>query len=345
MNQSGRSRGSAGFRALGRPAQIARMRALASSFLAEYPLEVERFTLLEHGFNTTFRVDARGGQKFALRMNVNSRRSPQNLAAEVAWVTALARDTDVSVASPLPNVDGEVVTMLPSVELERDVHAVVYSWLSGRDVGHAPTVEKVAAMGKALAALHQHARSWRLPAGAELPTLTDVFWNLPDRLDAAHLDLGAAEISLLREAVDIISEVMARVVAEPLQPIHADLHEWNVKWNRGRLSVLDFDDSGLGAPVQDLAVSTYYLRPEHDLVEAFREGYATVTTLPRVADDDFEALVAQRSLLMLNDLLATTNADHRRLVPRYAANTALKIRSWLDDGTFRHDIDGVLPLD
>ena len=79
--------------------------------------------------------------------------------------------------------------------------------------------------------------------------------------------------------------------------------------------------------------------PEQGIVRGGESG------LPRVADDDFEALVAQRSLLMLNDLLATTNADHRRLVPRYAANTALKIRSWLDDGTFRHDIDGVLPLD
>jgi Ser/Thr protein kinase RdoA (MazF antagonist) len=335
---------SKGFKELGRQAQVARLRALAGDALARYPIGLEKLTLLEHGFNTTFRVDARDGRRFALRLNVNSRRSRENVAAEVAWIAALARDTDLWVASPLANTSGEMCTTLPSVELDRDVHAVVFSWLPGRDVGHAPTVDKAIAMGRAMATLHDHAQQWRLPAGSDLEALTDVFWNMPDRLDLAHLDLDAAEISILRRAVDIVGEVTSRVVRGPLRPIHADLHEWNVKWNRGRLAVFDFDDSGLGAPVQDLAVSTYYLRPQHDLVEAFREGYASVAPLPRVTDDDFETFVAQRNLLLLNDLLTTTNTEHRELVPRYAKNTVLKIRNWLDSGTFRHDIDGVLPL-
>jgi Ser/Thr protein kinase RdoA (MazF antagonist) len=109
--------------------------------------------------------------------------------------------------------------------------------------------------------------------------------------------------------------------------------------------VFDFDDSGLGFPVQDLAVTTYYLRPADDLVDALREGYASVTELPYVSDDDFEALVAQRNLLLLNDLLFTTNAEHRQLLPNYARNTIRKIGSWLDTGIFRHDVDGLVPLD
>lgn len=333
------------FRELGRQAQVVRMRTLASTALARYPIEVDKFGLLEHGFNTTFRVDARDGSRFALRLNVNSRRSPENVAAEVAWIAALARDTRLSVASPLANSSGEMITTLPSLELHREIHAVVFSWLPGRDVGHAPTAEKAIAMGRAMATLHDHAQRWRLPPGSDLQALTDVFWNMPDRLGPAHLDLDAGEISILRKAVDIIGVTMSRVVGTPLRPIHADLHVWNVKWNRGRLAVFDFDDSGLGVPVQDLAVTTFYLRPQHDLVEAFREGYTSVAPLPQVSDDDFETLVAQRSLLLLNDLLATTNAEHRELVPRYAKNTVLKIRNWLDSGTFRHDIDGVLPLD
>jgi hypothetical protein len=64
-----------------------------------------------------------------------------------------------------------------------------------------------------------------------------------------------------------------------------------------------------------------------------------------VSDDDFEALVAQRNLLLLNDLLFTTNAEHRQLLPNYARNTIRKIGSWLDTGIFRHDVDGLVPLD
>jgi Ser/Thr protein kinase RdoA (MazF antagonist) len=128
------------------------------------------------------------------------------------------------------------------------------------------------------------------------------------------------------------------------QPIHADVHPWNVKWSRGRLSVFDFDDSGLGFPVQDLAVSTFYLRPQDDLVDALREGYASVAELPLVSADDFEALVAQRSLLLLNDLVVTTNAEHRQMIPGYTRNTILKVGAWLDTGIFRHDVDGLVPL-
>jgi Ser/Thr protein kinase RdoA (MazF antagonist) len=333
-----------GFQGLSRAAQVARMRTLAGKALAGYQLEVERLQLLEHGFNTTFRVDTSDGLRFALRLNVNSRRSSGNVAAEVEWIAALARDTDLSVATPLVNANGGFVTTLPSIDLGRDVHAVVFSWLPGRDVGHAPTVEKTYAMGRVMATLHEHALGWFPPAGAELPELADVFWNMPDRLDAAHLGLEAADLSVLRQGIEVVSEVMARIVIGPFRPIHADLHVWNVKWNRGRLSVLDFDDSGLGLPVQDLAVSTYYLRPRHDLVEALRAGYESVSRLPLVADSDFEALVAQRNLLLLNDLLDTSNAEHRELVPKYARNTVTKIRQWLESGEYRDDVEGLLPL-
>ena len=44
--------------------------------------------------------------------------------------------------------------------------------------------------------------------------------------------------------------------------LHADLHNSNLKWCRGRLYVFDFDDSAIGVPMQDLAISAYYLRDE-----------------------------------------------------------------------------------
>lgn len=336
--------GSKNFEELSRRGQVSQMRGLASKVLSTYPIEVDKISLLEHGFNTTFRVDTRDGRRFALRLNVNSRRSAKNMAAEVAWITALACDTDLSVASPIANTNGDLVTTMHSVELGRIVHAIVFSWLPGRDVGDAPTIEKATMMGRTMATLHVHSERWVLPVGCQMQSLTDVFWNMSDRLNSDHLELDAAEIDILRTAVDVVAEVMTRVVCGPLQPIHADLHEWNVKWNRGRLSVFDFDDSGMGVPAQDLAVSMYYLRPQVELVKAFREGYASVTELPRIAGEDFEALVAQRNLLLLNDLLFTSNAEHQAIVPNYTKNTVAKIRQWMGTGEFRHDVEGLLPL-
>lgn len=334
------------FVGLSRPAQVIRMRKIAERVIEQYDVDVVRFRLLEHGFNSTFRLDTPDGLKLALRINVNSRRSPENIVAETAWIAALARDTELAVAAPIANRGGAYVSTVAADELGQDLHAVVFSWLDGREAGHAPTVAKAREMGRAMALLHQHAADWRLPSGSSLPTLSGVYWNMDDRLDAEHLDIDREGLAVLRRAVDVVDSVVSRIDdSRQRQPIHADIHTWNVKWNRGRLSVFDFDDSGLGFPIQDLAVTTYYLRPADDLVDALREGYASVAELPCVSDDDFEALVAQRNLLLLNDLLFTTNAEHRQLLPNYARNTIRKIGGWLDTGIFRHDVDGLVPLD
>jgi Ser/Thr protein kinase RdoA (MazF antagonist) len=115
-----------------------------------------------------------------------------------------------------------------------------------------------------------------------------------------------------------------------------------MKWYRGKLSVFDFDDSGIGLPTQDLAVGTYYGRPDH--VDALFHGYVSVRPLPEYSTDDFETLVVHRNLLLLNDLLVTTNAEHRAIIPNSILNTVVKLRTFLDTGVYRHDVDGLLPL-
>jgi Ser/Thr protein kinase RdoA (MazF antagonist) len=151
----------------------------------------------------------------------------------------------------------------------------------------------------------------------------------------------------------IVEQVMSRVtntveallVRSGSQPIHTDPHNWNMKWYRGRLSLFDFDDSGIGPTLFDLAISTYYLRPNNVNADALLEGYAEVSELPPHSADEFEALVAHRNVLLLNDLLTTLHSGHRGLLPRFIANTEIKLRAFLDTGVYRHDVDGVVPLE
>lgn len=321
------------------------MRAVAVEALAAFPISVGRVTLLEHGFNTTFRIDTTDGRKLAMRINVNSRRSPANIAAEVQWIDALARETDLIVAAPLRTTDGQLTTTVYSPDLGRDLNVTVFGWLYGKDLGEAPSLEKSRAAGVVMAKLHVHAATWRPTNGAGLSLLDDPFWTFPDRLSAENLGIAGDDLAVIRTMVERSTETIARLFAVGVpQPIHTDLHNWNMKWYRGRLSVFDFDDSGIGLPVQDLAVGTYYRRPEQAHVDALREGYASVRSLPDVSTDDFETLVAHRNLLLLNDLLVTTNAEHRRIIPNFTGNTVRKLRNFLDTGVYRHDLEGLLPL-
>jgi hypothetical protein len=91
-------------------------------------------------------------------------------------------------------------------------------------------------------------------------------------------------------------------------------------------------------------MSAFYLRPRSDLEAAMREGYASMRPLPPVTHDQFEAVVASRDLVLLNDLLVTPTAELRDLLPRAANNSFLQLRNYLDTGTFRPDVPGVVPL-
>ena len=73
-----------------------------------------------------------------------------------------------------------------------------------------------------------------------------------------------------------------------------------------------------------------------------RQGYASVRSLPSCTDEQFEALVAGRNLLLLNDLLVAVTANLIAMRPRYVANTVARLRYWMDTGCYRHDVPGMV---
>ena len=114
----------------------------------------------------------------------------------------------------------------------------------------------------------------------------------------------------------------------------------------GTATVFDFDDALIGVPVQDLAISTYYLRAYTDgVLDPLFEGYAAHRSLPSFTDDQLESLVAGRNLLLLNEVLGAVDASGRRMRDGYLANTIVKLRAYLETGRYRHDVDGVVKLD
>lgn len=333
------------FQDLSARAQAMRLRHTALAALAHYPLEVARLRLLNHGFNTTFRVDTTDNRRFALRLNVNSRRTPQNLAAEAAWLAALAADTDLWVPAPQPTRGGALTTEVYNAHLGRALPAALFSWLPGGDLGDDATPAQLAAVGRATAILHQHGEHFQLPQGAELPTIDTVLMgdDVSYNLGGDHPLLSAADHEVIDAAfAQVQGHIDALFAGARRQPLHADLHVWNLKWYRGRLIVFDFDDSGIGVPAQDLAISAYYLRDDAALEAALLDGYAQVRPLPRFTHDQYEAMVASRNLVLLNDVVTTTNAEFLAMLPRYMPNSITKLRAYLRTGVYHHEVPGLI---
>ena len=313
-------------------AEVLRRVALAAA--DGFGLGVADLSLVLHAFNTTFRLDTDDGRRLALRVNTNSQSTPAHIAAQQAWLHALAAETDVLVPDPVATPEGAWYVVVDCPEWGGPLRTTAASWLEGDDVGECDAGQALA-LGRTMAVLHDHAEGFTLPAGAHLTVFDEPLMHDRSLLEGAvplrpgHAEVLAESLERCRRAFDEVGAGQRPIV------LHADLHGGNLKWHRGRLAVFDLDDAGLGVPALDLAISTFYLRGGDPAVEeALRTGYARVRPLPEVTSEQFEALVAARQLLLANSLLDSSTASLRAEADDYLDVTVQRLREWFDTGRF-----------
>ena len=303
---------------------------IAHTALGSYLLDVNEVSLINNEYNATFKVTAADSTNYALRININSPRSAENIRAEVAWVKFLENVDGILTPRPIANRSGKFVTTVTHAHSGRELNCILYSWLDGEEVGDEPTLEQLHALGQAMARMHASSKDFVLPSDAALPSFQDPFWETEDFLLSDKSKLESQEKDLIDAAFKkITAGTDALYSRENPQIIHADLHGWNMKWHNNQLSIFDFDDSGIGLPIQDIATALYYLdTPEQD--EAMLNGYTSVRQLPPHTKADLEMLLIHRRLMLLNYLYETNNQEHQEMIPTYLEETLRRLRVFLD---------------
>ncbi|CAB4679954.1 MAG: phosphotransferase [Actinobacteria bacterium] len=304
--------------------QVETMLPLARQIIDGFDLGACELESINHEFNSTFKVTASSGERFALRINVNSKRTLPNLRAEIFWVGQLATVAGLTVPVPIKNRSGEYISTVWHPMLKRNLHAVLFSWLDGKELGDEPTEEMMRAAGRAMARMHAAARDIRLPESASLPIVDDVFWDNGDSIEPSDL-VTTEEKAIIAKAVEKI-EAITRDLYSRNRPqlIHADIHPWNVMWQGSDVAIFDFDDCVIGLPVQDIAVTLYY-NDTDEQDAAFLAGYQELAPLPEFTHDEMSALKLQRRIVLLSYILETENPEHRAIVPEYLAKTIKRI--------------------
>ncbi|MCC7433883.1 MAG: phosphotransferase [Methanoregulaceae archaeon] len=315
--------------------QVARIRPIAREMADQFGWSDAEMRLLNHGYNTTFAL-RKGDERAALRINVNSIRTKAQLLGEVAMVHAL-EESPVWVASPHPLVNGDgYLASLPFSKLhsrdarQGDMHALLYSWLPGRTAGHNWGAARARALGEATRQLHDHARTWQPPAGADFTEPGDVMIDCP-------LNPRARCDSFL-EVIDRGNRVIERLrQSQPLIPIHFDLHMWNIKWTKGQLAVFDFDDCRRGWPAWDVAITLFYMRrfanPEQ-CEPAYWEGLGLTLDDLGIDRDELEALIAARGVFLASEMLGEWTADFAKHAETYVEVTQRRVQHYFDTGRF-----------
>ncbi len=295
---------------LTRTGKIRRLRRLVLKVLEAYDLRVASVQFLTIETNTMFQIRSTDGDKFVLRIYSDEETTLRENQAEMFWLDALERDTDLKVTEPVARRDGEYITIasVPGVPANR--RCVLFKWIPGRVLENYLSPENYYKYGQVLAKLHNHASTLKpLPSHIQ-PKRWDKVFYYPDEPvvynapEYGHL-FPPERIALLEAVIEKANGVFARLFAdkEGLILIHGDLHFWNVHYYRGDLYVIDFEDINLGYPVQDVAVTLTYGRERDGYAEwkaAFKEGYSSVRDWPAEDERTVETLMAARIVMFIN---------------------------------------------
>ena len=306
--------------------QVRRLHRLGLSALSGFGLGPARLTPLRHEQNTTFKVEADGGP-YVLRISRPGVHEPVTIGSEMAWLTALRRDTDLGVPEPIHALDGSLVLDVSDPGVPEPRSCVLLRWLEGRFVDERLAPRHLGQVGLLEARLQLHTVGWIPPDGFVRPrvdTLTDAERRAsvgsaadasrpgvhPTREDADRaLGLVAelmsdADATVLADALDVVWAAIHELGTDPGASglIHGDLHYENFLFHRGAARAIDFDDCGWGFYLYDLVVSLWELegRPHYDAMRAaLLDAYARLRPLPDGYETQLLALAILRRTQML----------------------------------------------
>ncbi len=296
--------------------QIRRLRRLAQTALTAYDLEEVRLTPLQHFLNTTFRVDVLSRihgtnqdalvkpqkERYILRISRPGFQDASTIRSELIWLQAIRRETDLIVPEPVPTRDGSLLTMaaMPSVPESRN--CVLFRWIEGRFHHSSLSSIELERVGKFMAKLHLYVEHFAVPGGFirkrwDLEGLRGAVLGIDPEKGRKHFSLE--ERKVLDATAERVQETMQALGEGPevFGLIHADLHQGNYLFHQGRVRAIDFDTSGWGYFLYDIAVTFSTLLNHANfpaLRAAFLKGYRRVRPLPIEHERYIETFTAAR---------------------------------------------------
>ena len=295
---------------LSRLGRIRRLRGIAVKALEDYDIKVTNVRFLTIETNTMFQVQDQARRRYVLRIYSDEETTLKENLAEMFWLDALRRDTDLRVTEPIPRRDGEYITFssLPGVPPKR--RCVLFKWIPGRTLDNFLSFENYFKLGQSLAKLHNHAESLKpIPSNINPKKWDKVFYYPEEPIvynkpEYGHL-FPPELVRLLDKVIKRSDDMFTNMFSDPkgLILIHGDLHYWNVHYYQGQLFLIDFEDINLGYPIQDIAVTLSYgrhLDGYNKWKTGFMEGYQSVRKWPREGERTIKTLMAARTVMFIN---------------------------------------------
>ena len=280
--------------------------------------------------NVTFKVsDDSGVPTHALRVHRTGYHSLIEILSELAWISSIANDTDVSVPQVVRNAKNRYVTEVV-IEEGDTRYCVATRFVEGVELTDEDSTERFYSLGIIAAKLHLHTLQWSKPSWFVRFNwdLSDAFGTSPrwgpwssqlDTIDRKYLDVVERSISSSLQQYGRTKDRFGL--------IHADMRLSNVIWSTSNLypTVIDFDDCGYGWFLYDLATTVSFFEHKErvpEMVAKWVKGYESVRSLSPEDKEIIWPLIMFRRLLLLGWIQSHPHVPiSRQLSPTFVQDT------------------------
>jgi Ser/Thr protein kinase RdoA (MazF antagonist) len=249
--------------------------------------------LLNRGFNDTFEVRTRGGERFIFRISTRRARGDADVASETAFLAYLD-GAGIPVAAAIPMRDGSLFTSAVFPEGQRP--AVLFRHAEGRPSQARSSAVDARANGVTLARIHDAADGFAPRDKGRYRLDSDHLLHRPLSFIVAIEDLSDSVRTGFVDLTGRLSNALAQRDGLSWTRCHGDCHGYNANIalqgpRAGQAVFFDFDESGPGYLAYDLSVFLWncviFERKGHAFWHAFMEGYRSIREVPRA---DFEVV-------------------------------------------------------
>jgi Ser/Thr protein kinase RdoA (MazF antagonist) len=323
--------------------QLARLAEAAGVALRSYGYNHVTPRPVMYVNNAVFEVHTADGGHFALRLHRPGHKRLEWIKSELAWLTAICRDTTLGVPQPIHAIDAEPIVYTPVRGLSEPLVCTLFVWIEGRfEETDKISLQMARDAGEFLARLHNYAASFEPPSAFARPRLDeDGLFGAESAYDPGEgVSLFTDEhLTTFAQVENQVRGVMSALGKshESFGLIHADFIMKNIVYRGAEVCAIDFDDCGWGYYLYDLAPLLLQFKDEPhylELSDAFLEGYNENHPLPEMYQGYIETFIAARHLLSCWWVAGNLrNPRIRERAPEIIAHRTAELRRFLETGS------------